>query len=390
MTSSIFLLFCIVGSTNEDDYDDIFPNVKSTVKTEITDHGYWREYRVCYPPFNWSVPLGLDNKMLKLFWKQPENWRHFRDTNNTNHCGVVRMISNGKVALPYPVISNETHFINTDKKPRVKKNPTEDFMLVFTGHWGHYFQHFFDNIGPQIALAMDVLGEDPEMIPVVVDLSEHFKNVPKLWQRLGFSRIIYAEPAVKREVNSKVVTMIESCPRVHPHFFMRLREMLKLPVRKPTKIIWISRKLTNSYFPERFIWNEDEIVHKLKLMFGRRNVVVYDHANYTLDETIELFASAKCILGSHGGGMYNQFFAPKEAVIVEILPIKSNGMYHDQTSFYDVPTFSHMAVWSNSLLIGQKFWRYYEITGAANFYVKIDKFMQFLSKIPELMYHDEI
>jgi capsular polysaccharide biosynthesis protein len=164
----------------------------------------------------------------------------------------------------------------------------------------------------------------------------------------------------------------------------RLREMLRLPVRVPRAIIWISRKPTNSYYHQRFILNQDDVVRKLTEVYGAERVVLFDHKQYTLDETIELFASAKAIIGAHGGGLYNQFFASKSCIIVEIMPVRANGLYPDQRSASEEPSFSHMAVWSNSLLIGQEFWRYYVMTNGQNFRVNVSDFMQFLAGIAQL------
>jgi hypothetical protein len=361
---------------------DALPDLTPSVPVEITDRKFWRSYRVCYPPFNWSLPRGLTRRTLSLFWKQPENKRHFLDTNASEHCGVFRLISNGRINLPYPVISNETHFINTESPAQRTRRPVGGFLLILTGHWGHYFQHFFDNIGPQIALALDVLGRDPSNLTVIADLAPPaFPNVPQLWNRIGFAEVFGSE---NRLYSAGLLGMIESTPRVHPHFFTKLRDLMRLPERAPTKIIWISRKRANSYYQQRFIDNQDDVVKQLTRLYGAKRVVLFDHRRYTLNETIELFASAKAIIGAHGGGLYNQFFAPKECVIVEVMPVKKNGLYAEQRNAHEEPSFSHMAVWSNSLLIGQEFWRYYVVTSAPSFSINITDFTAFLAGIPRL------
>ena len=380
MLSSLLFWGSFVTTKSVTAIDDLRPPNNVT----ITDHGNWKQFRVCYPPFNWTLPLGMNRAATALFWKQPENWRHFRDTNVSDHCGVVRVIQNGTVWQPFPVISNVTHFINDESPPRIITNnlPEDPFRLILTGHWGNYFQHFFDNIGPQMVLALDALGLDPSSVPVLVNVTTEFPVVPHLWDRLGFRRRLSFVRS--RDFSARLLAIVESAPRVHPHFFERMREMMNLPKRKQTVIVWVSRKMTNSYFPNRFVLNEEEVVDALRKRYGRKKVVVYDHKQFSLRDTLELFSKAICIMGSHGGGMYNQFFAPKETVIVELMPIRKNGMYHGQTSFHDVPNFSHMAVWSNSQLIGQAFWRYYQVSDGSNFHVDVAKFMDFLLQIPEL------
>lgn len=380
----LFFLLCGRRKIFQIKQDNFFPKLNSTVTTEIKDHGYWRQYKVCYPPFNWSVPKGLSDEDLKIFWAQPENHRHFYDTNSTNHCGIIRAISNGQIYQPFPSLSNVTHLINaqTRNKPEISMRPQFDEMIVFTGHWGYYFQHFFDNTGPQICLMMEVLGIEPSDIPTLIETSDLFPNVPRLWKRLGFSNIVHSTPNYK--FSAKILFMVESVPRVHPIFFKYLRSHLNLPKKTPKKIIWISRKKSNSYYNQRYIINEKEVIGALRGIFGRDRLVIFDHSQYTFEQTLELFAEAKAIIGAHGGGMYNQFYAPTTATIIEIMPVLHNGLYPDQSNFGEVPTFSHMAVWSNSILIGQSFYRFYQITGFSNFNVNLLKFRRFIKKIPEL------
>ncbi|OHS98731.1 hypothetical protein TRFO_08736 [Tritrichomonas foetus] len=309
----------------------------------------------------------------------------FLDTNGSSHCGVVRIVNNGLVRLPFSALSNETHFINARLPPNKGKNPKCEILLILTGHWGHYFQHFFDNIGPQLSMAIDALGVDPRNITLVADISSMFPNVPKLWKRIGFKRVVASK--INKNYAAKTLVYVESAPKVHPHYFENIRKLLKIPESDPAKrkkIIFVSRKMSNSYYNQRFILNEDNVIYLLQMMYGKKHVVIYDHHNYTLDETIELFSEARAIIGAHGGGLYNQFFSPKTAVVIEILPIKKNGLYPDQKNPEKVPSFSHMAVWSNTQLIGQKFYRFYQITYQPNFMVDLYKFEKFLAKIPEL------
>jgi hypothetical protein len=292
------------------------------------------------------------------------------------------LIAQGNIYQPFSSISNVTHFINAKIPPRKAAVPEFDSLLILTGHWGEYFQHFFDNLGPHVALVVDVLGPEALNLTVIADLSPLFPNTPRLWRRAGFSDVVASTR--QRDYSAKILAMVENAPRIHPVFFEKLRGLLRLPVRAATKIIWISRKRSNSYYPQRFIWNEKALVAMLIRIYGKRRVVVYDHVERGFDETIDLFAEAKVIIGAHGGGMYNQFFAPRECVILEIMPVRAGGLYPDQPNEGATPSFSHMAVWSNSLLIGQKFWRYYVITDRPNFNVDPEAFAQFLEQIPEL------
>ena len=374
-------LFTLIFSFIDTLGDNIFPRIKTNNMTKMRENGYWRQYRICYPPFNWSKPNGLNSRTEKLFWAQPENHRHFKDTNASEHCGVIRVVANGKIQIPFSHLTNETHFRNTIYPPSKVLTPDRKALMVLSGHWGHFFQHFFDNIGPQLSMMRTLLGDNIHDLPVLVDTDKLFPVVPKLWERIGFPEIIQSHKY--RYYSANVLFYIESTPMVHPVFFKDLRELLKIPERIPRYIIWLSRKKTNTYYAQRFILNEDKVIEMLKELYGNR-LIIFDHKKYDLNQTIELFAKAKAIIGAHGGAFYNQFYAPKNCTVVEILPVTEEGKYPDQDYLDEMPSFAHMAVWSNSQLIGQKFWRYYQITDDLSFDVNVKNFRKFLKGIKEL------
>lgn len=359
-------------------HDNLFPKVKYAGNVTITDNDYWRQYRICFPPFNWSKPNGLTKETEKLFWSQPENWRHFKDTNSSNHCGVVRIVVNGIVSNPFPHLTNQTHFKNAIFPPKKSSNTDYNQLIVLIGHWGYYFQHFFDNIGPQISMIRHILGEDTINYPVAVETSNLFPVVDTLWERLPFDRIIKTSQG--SILSADQLIYIESCPMVHPVFFKDLREMLNIPENDVEYVIYCQRKKTTSYYNQRFILNEEAVHKMLKKMYGSK-LITFDHKRYNLEQTIELFSKAKLIIGPHGGALYNQFYANTKTVVVEIMPVKSNGLYPDQSSFKEVPSFAHMSIWSNTQLIGQKFYRYYSVTDTSNFKINITDFRQFLRKV---------
>jgi hypothetical protein len=369
----VFVLFSLAFSLPQ--YDFFGFQIRPNLPVEETDHGFWRQYRLCHPAFNWSLPHGISKSQLPLVWTQPENHRHFQDTNASDHCGVIQIIHNGSVRHPLPALSNVTHFINAKPHAHQTNSPRHDTLLVLTGHWGSYFQHFFDNIGPQLSLALDVTGHSPQDFDVVVETSNLFPNVPILWKRLGFKRVISAKNG---PYSAKTLVIVESAPRVHPHYFSHLRDLLQLSKPNPTKVIVASRRPGNIYYAQRVILNEPAVIEVLEEVFGAENVLVFDHRDYNLRETIDLFANARLIVGSHGGSLYNQFFAPKTAAVLEIMPVQKDGRYFGQRSVRDEPPFSHLAVWSNTLLIGQEFWRYYEVCVDAHYRVNVNKFRRFV------------
>lgn len=110
--------------------------------------------------------------------------------------------------------------------------------------------------------------------------------------------------------------------------------------------------------------------------------VVFKAKNYNFYETVNLFRTASVIIGSHGGAMYNQMFSPSNASVIEIMPIGLNGLYVGQSSRYSMPPFAHLAIHTNSLMIGQKFFRYYQPTqlSGGNMVINIIDFIDWFTK----------
>lgn len=147
-------------------------------------------------------------------------------------------------------------------------------------------------------------------------------------------------------------------------------------------VIWCSRNSYNSHYNQRFLRNEKELIRMLQNIYGKR-FLIFDHLHYNLDETFDLFAKAQMIIGIHGGSLYNQFLSSVQTIIVEIMPVRNDGRYPDQSNLHQQPSFSHMSIWSNSLLIGQPFYRFYLYSELANYHrINLNLFKDFLLQIP--------
>ena len=188
-----------------------------------------------------------------------------------------------------------------------------------------------------------------------------------------------------RDYSAKKLVYVESTPRKHPYFANKMRELMKVKHTREDGdyIVFIKRNQSVSYNKQRFITNEEDVIKLLRSIYGDR-LIEFLHSEYSVKETFKLFNKAKAIIGSHGGGMYNQYFAPNDTVIIELMPIKDNGLYHGQYSKSQIPPFAHMAIWSNSNLIGQKFYRFYQKSKSTYYTIDIEKFKAFLQNIPEL------
>jgi len=87
-----------------------------------------------------------------------------------------------------------------------------------------------------------------------------------------------------------------------------------LDTRERKQIVVLSRKKTAT---RRWV-NEEACVLALRAAFPNERVVVYPDSGLPSDEMVRLFASAKVVLGPHGGGFASIMFAPKDATVIEV------------------------------------------------------------------------
>ncbi len=116
---------------------------------------------------------------------------------------------------------------------------------------------------------------------------------------------------------------------------------------------WINKDKSNigtDYTTRRKMMNEDELVEKMKTEY---DIVEIFAENLNTDEKVYLFANAKLIIGSIGGGMANLLFSkPTTKTVVIVTPYFLDINYRfkyslentDITYFNDVETYKEMNI----------------------------------------------
>lgn len=375
MASLIYISLCVFFGT-------------SKFEPQTETHEFWTNYYLCYNSYDFPLPLNVQNNQTskEFFDVQPENVER-PIMANTPFCGNVRIVENGTLTLPFPHGQNNvTHLCNTKSAPQQGEitEKSLDYALILIGHEGYSFQHFLDNTAVNLGLAVDAIryaGIPLNHISIITEKSSANTNVREMWNRMPFKEIL--DYGQYRRVTAKHLIYVECVPRMHPDFTSTLRELIRIEHDpNPNTIFFIIRKPSNSRNHNRFVQNNDEVIQLLEKMYGS-NLYLFDHSKHSFEEILPLFAKAKAIIGIHGGGMYNQFFASSQASVIELMPIGPNGIYPGQT-YLPVPSFAHMAMWIDANMIGQRFWRYYQISDTMNCNVDIANFSTFLLKIPEL------
>ena len=78
--------------------------------------------------------------------------------------------------------------------------------------------------------------------------------------------------------------------------------------------------------------------------------------------------------------MYNALWASRDVAVVEIVPIRADGLYAGQGNPSSRPPFAHLAIYTNCMMAGQSFWRFYQVSVGVNFKVDVDYFFTWMDK----------
>ena len=223
------------------------------------------------------------------------------------------------------------------------------YFTVLKGGEGWSFQHWFDNLYPRI---WQVYKESKSVVAVI----EHPRDkiLYDLWAVLGFfgDNLVEANPEgfeMKTCVYPK-----NSQIRAHPNMIRDLRSLYMGHQQVSNKVIWIHRSEHSTHNGGRFVTNEHEIIKAIENKGF--NVITFSGTDNMAD-AVSIFSDAYAIVGVHGGGLYNQYFASNETRIIELMPVKLNGLLHSQTSASSIPRLAHRCIWHNANLIGQTYIR---------------------------------
>lgn len=355
----------------------------SVINVTTFDSGFMKEHFVWLPPFDWRLPRGLTKQQSELFWKQPENHWHFDDANMI-HTGVVWEIQNGSMTTCNEFSCknhNYTHHLNYCQWPKQVSNPSFiGNLFAFGGHDIEIFQHFFDNGVPHMAFASFATGYDPTNVTVATAACNGVTLA--VVDRIGFKM---QQKCMRNGhvVSATNLIVIPSMRVLHPLYYEWYYSRMKLPDMKKDKIVIIPRGGGSGGGNARIIHNVRDIKTPLAAIHGDQNVVIHSGSK-SLNDLINLFSTAKVIVGPHGGAFYNQFLAGRNTDVIEMIPQLRSGKYPKQNHWDRLIPFAHLSMYSNTLLLGQRFWRYITMDVDINYNIDIDDFMNWSKQIPAM------
>jgi hypothetical protein len=345
---------------------ELFPTIHGPDHTEVI---------VKLPPCHWEAPLGLNASTTKLFWNQPENKRHFEDTVNPIS-GVVDIFRDAAITTSIGGSPNGTHYINYRGKPiRPCAQPQYQTLMYMSGHEIEYFQHFLDNGIPHVSLMQFATDIDPSEVTFVLD-TWNSDSIPYLLRRYGMKEVVRYE----RGISAHKIILPRIVPVIHTYLTQNFIDRLDLRHDRMSKVVLVSRTAQDGVKQSRIIDNQHALEEELRAQFGDAFVVLKTK-EVSIENAIALVQQAVMVIGSHGGGMYHALWASRKAVVVELMPICQYGTYPMQGQVSRMPPFAHLAIYTNSMMNGQKFYRWYEVACEANYKVTVAELVKWLGRI---------
>ena len=252
----------------------------------------------------------------------------------------------------------------------------EAYFKLFGGEiWS--FQHFFDNGLPLVWQVRELVSSSRIQTLYTYIRQPRDQIVLELWRAMGFADVHFTDSTGNKNTVTACVFPRNTQVRAHPTHVAMLRSLLSVPKEiTPKKMVWVSR--THAAHGRK-VSNQPSVVKELNKTY---NVHVVDQCT-TVDKCLSVFGDAAAIVGVHGGGMYNQFFASTKTKIIEIMPITNKGLLHGQASAASTPKLAHRAIWHNANTIGQPFYRLHEETPSVATFDISDKTLENIKTIME-------
>jgi hypothetical protein len=342
---------------------------------ESQDSDGTRNIFVTFPPFHWATPRRLSSITSDLFWKQPENHRHFRDS-LLPVSGHVQVFNNSELLSRFFCNGNETHYLNYDSPITGPcSDPKHDVVMYVTCHEIDFFQHFLDNGVPHISLMEFATGLDPSQITFAMDKWAS-ESIPYYLTRHGFKSILSREP----RICARTLILPKIVPVLHPLLTRNFLDRLRLNHSVRDRVILVSRTVGDGTQDSRLVLNQATLEAKLREVYGTQFTVFHAGPDKE-DQAIELFQRARIIIGSHGGAMYHAMWAGRSAKVVELVPVEETGLYPGMPDINGPPPFAHLAIYTNAMMIGQRFYRWYQPSSSLNFDVRIGEFLAWLAGV---------
>lgn len=259
------------------------------------------------------------------------NWllRHyFKNTNKYSangriHRGLEVQILNKDCKYSQTHISNTLHMANETEiyETTIK----EDLSLIIGDQYSHQnYYHFVRNAITSICIGMNLR----KMRPGLKFLCHQKFN--KKWQHEWLSIVGISAEEIK-EIDEKDQADVGKIIRVanlpEKSASKILNELIYTDVYDNSNLNHDKLFITRKSGSVRSLQNEDECYKYLK-KYGFR---IVDLENYNIKEQVNLFASARIILGLHGSGLIHSYFMQESSKLIELSTSHLNTCFLDSS-----------------------------------------------------------
>jgi len=185
------------------------------------------------------------------------------------------------------------------------------FAAILVQKWGYGFYHFVNEMLPKILR----IKEYNAKIPIIIFYNDTF--VKNILSTLGVTNpIIPYDGSTRFTVRSAILMTETASGNPTPDDIEVIRRSIKAPPTPPIRdtIVLIYRREA-----QRSISNFEELYAGLKRRFPKEKFAIFG-SGVPFDATIQLFQSAKLVIGAHGAGLSNMIWGAKGTPVIEIFP----------------------------------------------------------------------
>ena len=308
-------------------------------------------HNITYTPFNFEKPNFLLKEDGDMFYnRQIENENSFLTDNAKQLQGsiIINMDATIHNSFDCGWQMNSSLFSGTTTPKHVRYHQIDDVVCPLLVAQSQTFQHFMDGVVPKLVQSQLALQQHYVKVliyrpwdSIIFDILEVF-NITR-------NRIIFSENGYY-----KAHYLLNTCytPPLHPTLWNKARHVFTghlEHLKTHQSVILLTRTDSRNY--GRSMNNKQDVVKHLVLRFSLHLRIF--RGSLTLNKSVELFSSARLIIGVHGGAFYNIMFASPGTNIIEIMPVTHNGDVVPDNLAYNI-------VWKMSSMLGLNYWRLME------------------------------
>ena len=210
--------------------------------------------------------------------------------------------------------------------------------LVLVPFCGVY-QHFIDGVLPKIAQSWPIIKDYPILFDFMKKTEKGVREVME--DILGMTLVTEPQYDAWVAAGTVVESFAHVCraPGIHPALWRRARAIVLSQARldQLPPLSGAAAFTTAAYFVRntkmatngRQIANEAQLITALQGLFGEKLLLIsYDPTQHVRDQ-MHLVSTKKLLIGGHGGALYNHYWAPLGATVIEIAQRSSHPNMKD-------------------------------------------------------------